>query len=292
MNVSLLCGWRRDPAEVQRVLARLPRPHFAAAASHLAGTGAGKTVLLSDAAKKVKGAHLPAQQQPRGTCVSRGWSRAVDYLECVQIAIGNKAAEYKSVSHAYVYGTCREIGHDLSNQDGAVGAWAAQAVHDYGVITNDDAHDKDAGYDDLAVEWGARGVPQPFKDLGKKHIVRTVSLVKTPEEARDALGNGYPLSVCSGQGFTMHRDSDGHCRPQGSWSHCMMWSAYRDDKRWFLVEQSWGQNTPDGPLGDLDIPDNAFWIDWDVAARMLAEEDSFALSSFDGFPAQTLTWLI
>ena len=74
----------------------------------------------------------------------------------------------------------------------------------------------------------------------------------------------------------------------------MMWSAWRDDRRQFLVEQPWGQNTPSGPLGDLDIPDNAFWIDWDTAQRMLGQQDSFALSGFQGFPGQPalLSWLI
>jgi hypothetical protein len=291
MNPLMQFGWVNDPAAVARVLATLPRPRFGAAAPHLLGTGVGKSVLLSDAARKVTGRHLPAQQQPRGTCVSRGWSRSVDYLQCVLIASGSPL-EYRSISHAAVYGMAREIGGDLSYQDGAVGAWAARAVSEWGTVTNDDAKDRDAGYDDLAVEWGARGVPQAVKELARKHLVRTVSLVTSAEQARDALCNGYPVSCCSDQGFTMARDQSGRCTPEGSWSHCMMWSGYRDDRRQFLVEQSWGQNVPSGPLGDLDIPDNAFWIDWGVADRMLRQQDSFALSGYDGFPAQRLDWLL
>lgn len=285
-------GWVDDQQAVQAVLATLPMPLFAAAAPHLAGSGEGKTVLLSDAVKKVLGHHMPAQKQPRGTCVSRGFSRGVDYLECVEIALG-QPEEFKFISHSYVYGRCREIGGWLSNQDGAVGAWAAKAVAE-GVITNEDCNDRDADYDDLAVQWGARGVPQQYKDLAlqRKNRVVTVSLVTTPEEARDGLCNGYPLPVCSNQGFTMTRDSNGHCRPQGSWSHCMVWTGYRDDRKQFLVEQSWGQNTPDGPTGDLDIPDNAFWIDWDVAAGMLRGRDSFLMSAFDGYPARKLDWYV
>lgn len=286
-------GWREDPFAVQAVLSTLSDPRFERAAANLTGTGEGKTVLLSDVAKKLLGKHLPAQQQPRGTCVSRGWSRAVDYLQCVQIAIGQRPQEFKFASHAYIYGCGAEVGGDQNYQDGLVGAWAAKAVTLFGVCTNEECADRDAGYDDLAVQWKAKGVPQKFKDLGKDNLVKTVSLVTTPDQARDAICNGYPISCCSGQGFTMTRDSNGKCSPQGSWSHCMMWSAYRDDRRQFLVEQSWGQNTPSGPTGDLDIPDNSFWIDWDVAARMLRGEDSFALSNFDGWPAQDiLHWLI
>ncbi len=285
-------GWHDRPAAVAAVLATLPFPRFEQAAIHLTGTGDGKTVLLSDAVKKVLGKHMPAQQQPRGTCVSRGWSRAVDYLECVEIALVGLPTRFEYISHAFIYGTGAEIGHDQNSQDGLVGAWAAKAVNTFGNCTNEECEDKDAGYDDLAVEWKAEGVPQKFKDLGKDNIVKTVTLVTTPEQARDMLCNGYPLSVCSWQGFSMKRDSEGHCRAEGSWAHCMMWSAYRDDKKQFLVEQSWGQNTPSGPLGTLDIPDNAFWIDWDVGAKMLRGEDSFALSAFQGFPARTIDWYV
>lgn len=285
-------GWRKDPAEVARIVATLPYPRFDIAAHNLKGTGTGKTVLLSDAVKKVTGKHMAAQDQPRGTCVSRGFSRGVDYVQCVEILQGQPEV-LKLVSHSFVYGICREIGGYLSYEDGAVGAWAAKAVNTVGNITNDDCGDKDAGYDDLAVEWGAKKVPQKWKDLAKQrnNIIQTVSLVDTPEAARDAICNGYPVPVCSGQGFSMTRDSNGRCAAQGSWAHCMVWTGYRDDRRQFLVEQSWGQNTPSGPLGDLDIPDNAFWIDWDVAARMLREQDSFALSQFLGYPAQLLDWV-
>jgi hypothetical protein len=56
--------------------------------------------------------------------------------------------------------------------------------------------------------------------------------------------------------------------------------------------QSWGPNTPDGPIGLGDHPACAFWIDAEVADGMLAQGDSWALSAFDGFPARRLDWLI
>lgn len=290
-DTKWLFGWRDEPAAVQAVLDTLPFPRFEMAAPHLEGTGEGKSAFLWEAAIKLTGQHLPAQQQPRGTCVSRGFSRAVDYVECVEIALLGEAEEYKAVSHSVVYGMAKEIGHDLSRQDGAVGAWAAKAVSQWGCCHNDEVGDRDAGYDDLAVEWGYRGVPQKFKDLAKDNLIGAVTLVTTPEQARDALCNGYPISCCSGQGFSMTRDSEGYCRAQGSWAHCMMWSAYDDNKRRFCVEQSWGQNTPSGPLY-LGQPDNSFWIDWDVAARMLRQQDSFALAKFSGWPARELDWNI
>lgn len=284
-------GWVEDQPAVEAVLATLPFPRCEMAAPHLEGSGEGKSAYLWEAAIRVTGAHLPAQQQPRGTCVSRGYSRAVDYVSCVEIALLGEAEEYKPVSHSFLYGCGGEIGNDQNFRDGLVGAWVAKAVATMGNCTNEECEDRDAGYDDLAVQWKAKGVPKKFKELGKDNLVGAVTLVTTPEQARDMICNGYPLSVCSDQGFTTTRDAEGRCRPQGTWNHCMMWSGYDDATKRFCIEQSWGQNNPSGPTV-LGQPDNSFWADWSVGARMLAQQDSFAVAQFAGWASRELRWLI
>ena len=76
-------------------------------------------------------------------------------------------------------------------------------------------------------------------------------------EAAAAIRNGYPVAVCSGQGFTMTRDRDGFCLPRGSWGHCMCFIGVAVGRRPGLCcLQSWGPNTPDGPIEALlTIPD-------------------------------------
>ena len=54
----------------------------------------------------------------------------------------------------------------------------------------------------MGARWGARGLPDKVIDEAEKHQIKTVSLVKTVDEARDALANGYGISVCSGYGFS------------------------------------------------------------------------------------------
>lgn len=283
--VNGMPGWVKDEDAVKAVLETLPYPIFGDAAAHLAGTGEDKTVLLYKSHITLFGKHLPANEQQIGSCVSHCYSRAVDYLSLIEILNGDRE-EFKSISHSAIYGMARELGGMLGGGDGLVGAYASKCVNTLGVTSNEFAQDSRTD-DRLARTWGSRGAPREIKEDAKKHLIKTVSLVATPEEARDAICNGYPIGVCSGQGFTMQRDSEGRCRPQGSWAHAMMWSGYDADKRRFCVEQSWGQNTPSGPTY-LDQPDNSFWIDWDVAARMLRERDSFSLGSLDGWPAQKL----
>lgn len=290
-------GWHDRPEEVEKVLATLPFPTFNEAASNLAGSGEDKSVFLWDAAIKLTGKHLPAQQQPRGTCVSRGFSRSVDYVQCVEIALGNEPEEFKSVSHAVIYGFGKEVGGEVGpqnnseNGDGLVGAWAAKAVNTLGNVSREDVNDPYAGSDKLAIEYAVKGVPAAIREKAKPHLIKTVTLLTSANQARDMLVNGYPVACCSQQGFSMTRDSEGRCKPQGSWSHCMMWSGYDANKKRFCVEQSWGQNTPSGPLY-LNQPDNSFWIDFDVAESMIRMRDTFAVSAFDGFPARSIDWVI
>jgi C1A family cysteine protease len=118
--------------------------------------------------------------------------------------------------------------------------------------------------------------------------VRTVSLCNSIEEARDALANGYGLSVCSNFGFSSRRDSEGFAKPRGSWSHAMAWIACDDASRrpGFLVQNSWGVWNS-GPKHH-DQPDGSFWIDYGVAARMIRQRGAWVLSNVDGFPPRKL----
>src|SRR5439155_4119142 len=129
-----------------------------------------------------------------------------------------------------------------------------------------------------ARDWGRRGLPDDLEPDARKHLVRTVSLVRTFDEARAAIAHGYPVAVCSDQGFTMERDRDGFCAPHGSWGHCMCFIGATGGRRSGLCcLQSWGPNVPGGPIGLGGHPDCAFWVEAEVADGMLRQGDSWAL---------------
>lgn len=278
-------GWVDDQAAVQATLARMPMPLFADAAPHLAGTGAGKNILLYLAWKEVLGGWFQYPAQQIGCCVSRGFSEGVDLLECVQIALGHKSEKFEPTSHEAVYGMARvDIGGGRLIGDGAVGAWASEAVTKIGTIPQ-----KMVGpYSDvLAKKWGRSGVPDEIKSHAGEHKVGASSLVTTTDQCDDALANGYPVPVCSNRGFTTTRDKDGFCYPRGVWPHCMLICGVRVDIPGYCIMQSWGMDNPTGPLA-LDQPPNSFWAPKDTVARMLAAQDSWTLSSFQGYPGQPL----
>ena len=125
----------------------------------------------------------------------------------------------------------------------------------------------------------------------KKHQVKTISLVTTIEEARDALANGYALSCCSQVGFTSMRDKNGISNRKGSWAHAMAWIACDDtrkvyDETLFLIQNSWGKwNSGPKVHGQ---PDGSFWVREKDARSILNARGSFVFSDVDGFPARQL----
>jgi hypothetical protein len=217
-----LHGWRRDPGEVARALAGLKRPHFATAAPHLARSGAGKTVLLYKAFKDVNGGrYIDYPAQAIGDCVSQSFGHGIDLLEAVQIGTGKAPQRFQQTATEAIYGMARVDVGGLrgSYEDGAVGAWAATAVNKLGTLGREAVGPYDG---DRAKDWGAHGVPAALAARAGAYKVHTTSLVTTFGELKDALANGYPVTVCSDQGFTEERDADGFCAPEGTWAHCML----------------------------------------------------------------------
>jgi len=286
-------GYVYDWREVERFVSSLRRPVFGAAAAPLRDTGKGKVVLLHKYLEAVVNGPFPIHRQTIGDCVSHGWGLAVDILKAVEIELRNEREIWNgetATEPIYAFSRVEVGGGRLGNSDGSIGAWAARAVSEYGTLVR-------AKYpiDDLrrysgskARAWGRRGagVPDSLEPVAREHPVRTVSLVTSYEDARDAIANGYPVPVCSMQGFTDRRDNEGFARPSGSWAHCMCFVSVDDKSRrpGLLCVNSWGPDSVSGPTRHGQ-PDGSFWVDADVADRMLRRDpDSYSLSGFEGYP--------
>jgi hypothetical protein len=298
-------GYRPDPEQTESALARMDKPLFAAAAPGLAGSWDRKTnVLLYLNVRRLNGGKdVPVKFQQRGTCVSMSGSNTVNYLQWSLVAAGG-SIEPTLTSHAYIYGCAKEVMNDLGpanrskDNDGLTGASAAEAVRKYGVVSNEEAGDNDRN-DRLAIQWAISGAPQAMKALGKKRLVRTTSLVKTFDEVADAAANGYPTQMCSGVGFEpvpAVRDRDGFLRRNQKWGHgmCIIGVVNVNGRIGAVCLNSWDDKWISGP-NPLDMPAGCFCIDEATVNEMLkninprsgrANYDSFAYSSFDGFPKQ------
>lgn len=224
-------GWVRDDDQVAALVAALPdgEKRFADTPAGRAALGPDDDVYLWDAARSVAGDVLPARDQGQvGSCVAFGTAAAVEHLLMIQIARdrrdGRRAGEFRELATEVVYGGSRvEVGGGRIRGDGSVGAWAARWVKEWGVVPRGThgRHDL-TRYDEARCrQYGARGVPDELEPLARESPVKAVSQVRTAAEAVQALRQGYPLIVCSDQGFDMARGSDGFAAPRGTWMHCV-----------------------------------------------------------------------
>ena len=227
------------------------------------------------------------------SCGCFGTASAIEHLLCVQAANGANE-DYRDLVQEVIYGGSRvEIGGGKIRGDGSIGAWAAKFVSQYGVVPRGThgTRNLSAYSESLCREFGRSGVPDDLEAIAKQHPVRSVALVRSWSECQAAIRNGYPIAVCSNQGFAMTRDRDGFCAPRGTWYHCMAIVGIRGGARpGAFVLNSWGANAHTGPLGLGDPSPAGFWADATVVDRMLRQGDSWAFSDAVGFPARKLNW--
>jgi hypothetical protein len=281
-----------DPEDLDKLLGELPHPLFGAAAYNLAETGKGKVALLFKNVQKFDPGFGPSERQTTGDCVSHSTRNCIDVTRSTEIIGGDREDFVARSATEAIYGSRGHGGQGMSCSG------AARFVHQKGGILLR----KDYGFVNLSkyngslgAGWGRRGVPSDVVTEGKKHQVKTISNIRTVEEARDAIANGYAISVCSGYGFSSRRDKHGIASQKGGWSHAMAWVAMDDSREihnetLFLVQNSWG--VWNGGPKRLDQPDGSFWIREKDARGMLSGGGAWVMSDVDGFPARKVDWTL
>lgn len=242
------------------------------------------------------GKHLPNTAQQIGDCVSWGAKNACDYLACKQIARDWRAHEFRPAFAPYIYGTSRvQIGKGRIHGDGSVGAWAAEAVRTFGVLAADfEGVPEYSGR--IASAWGKRGPPEEFIEHARQFAVKTVAPVRSAAEVRDAICNGYPVTIASDWGGKMKPEVvDGRLlnKRSGTWNHQMCIIGYDGEtgrEPYYYVLNSWGAAAHGTPPDDA--PPGGFWIREKDVEYIVRQGDSFAFSDFDGFPADELDFRI
>lgn len=227
-------------------------------------------------------------------CTSFGGKNALEYLQAFQIAMG-ATFDWKPVFPPYIYGCERVfIGDGGRGGDGGLGVWVANAVKKYGVLFSDtDGCPKYSG--SVARKWGSPpGPPKNFISVGQHYLVKTINIIKTVDEALNALLNGYPVTLASDVGFDMKQRSDGFMHYSTSWPHemCLIGGDAGDANvpENYCILNSWGD--AHGAIKDFRTGEN-----WPVGTlrvnrkdlqAILNDGDSWAFSDMDGFPAKIL----
>lgn len=279
-----------DEEDVKKLLGELPMPVFGAAAYDLYGSGEGKLSLPFKCLLEFDPGFGPAEKQTTGDCVSHSTRNAIDITRTVEIKKGDRES---FVARGATEGIYQSRGH---RQQGMTCSGASRYVHESGgILLRKDYGDVDLSTYDSALGARHRIPDSVYKTEAKKHQVKTISNVRTVEEARDALANGYALSVCSGYGFSSRRDSNGIAKRGSGWSHAMAWIACDDTRErlnetLFLVQNSWG--AWNGGPKVHGQPDGSFWIREKDARGMLSGGGAWVYSDVDGFPAREIKYTI
>lgn len=276
-----LCGWR-GVDDLQRSLAAGTRT-FSQAAGHLM-TAASPTdpVLLYKAWRDVLGKDPAYVGQAIGDCVSFGHAHANDLLQCIEAAAGDKSILFQETDTEFIYGESRKVAGILGRQDGSYGGAAVKAMTTVGMVSRAMLGSDGSYSGQRAKSWGLQGPPSAIEAKASAFKLGAYAQVTTWDELVAAIQNGYPTSICTASGFSMTRDQQGFCRQQGRWGHCMFIAGLRFDRPGALVVQSWGPDTPSGPLA-LDQPTFSFWSDQQAIVRILGEGDSWAISKTPAF---------
>jgi hypothetical protein len=288
-------GWIADPQAVNLVSAAQPFERWG-------DTPAGGVdvlpleVFLWKAWEKIRGVPFPSRNQGQvGSCVSFGTACAIEITTACEIAQGELEESRDLVQEIIYAGSRVEIGKGRFSSDGSIGAWAADYVKSYGVLSRGiyKTYDLTKYSETRCRAWGApkAGVPDDLEPEIRQFPVRGITLVKTWAEAKSALAQGHGIAVCSNQGFRLSRDKLGFATASGNWGHCMAIIGYQTvGREGGFIMNSWGPDSMTGPVGAGNPPVGGFWADSAVIGKMLAAGDSWAFSSVDGFPSKKTDW--
>ena len=270
--------------KAEKFLSSLPHPFFKDV-NTLFGDGKGKLSLPFKAVQKFWPTFGVDEAQTTGDCVSHSWRNVADMNRAYEIVYNGEKESF--VSHGATEGIYGSRG---SGGEGMYGHQGAEFLTKTGGVLLRKNYEEAAvdlsKYDSRkGTSWGRSGVPAKLLEVAKKNQFKTASLVTSVEEARDLIANGYTISVCSNYGFSNKRDQFGISEASGTWYHAMSIigcddTRERSNETLFLIQNSWGKWNS-GPLWNQ--PEGSFWIREKVMAAMLAQKQSYAISSFDGF---------
>lgn len=298
-------GWVRNPDAVRQTIREMNRGRtFEQLASGLISSfNTDVHRFYWESEQQVLGGVLPSWDQGQvGSCVGFGYGRAVQDVMLNEIADG-EPEQYpgSEVAPEIIYGGSRfEVGGGQLTGDGSIGAWAARWVKDWGVVPRGQYGTLDVRqYNETTCRHlGGVGIPTDVENLARLHPITQVAQLTTEQGLWSALGAGKGVPVCSLQGFTTYRDSDGYCSLSGSWAHCMVYRGrfvHPLRGRSVIEQNSWGNylegggNPPvqyvkeDGSVGTFVLPEGCFCVELSVAAQSLADQDTFVLAGLTGW---------
>lgn len=311
-------GWiepkdRSDEAKEMHEMCLSQMPKFAMAPQ--ATPPIGTKVMLTDAWKhplivKALGQAFTGFHQLTGSCVGAGGGNVLattSFLQAIKLGTETPIVPFWMLP----YGRSRLDAGMRGQGEGSLGSTFAQAVREDGVS---DANAEGApkfttsdGYtytESLESQWSdGSKAPDDLLSVSRQHLIKTTAALTTAAQVRDAILGGYAVtrafSGFTNPGQAVTKGSAGRQALLGNYNgrggHQESWQGYwnhPDLGELILEPNQWGLNVygadPGGaPLGSV-------WQTFDNVNRMMQSGDAevYAFSSFEGFPVQSLDWML
>lgn len=266
-------------------------------------------VLLTDTWKdqrvvSIFGKPFPGIHQLTGSCVGAGGGNVNFTLSAVEVIKNGDNENITFPMWLYTYGKSRQRGGLRGRGEGSFGSAYAEAAKLDGYISSSmdgvpSYTYKDDGIiysSDDEMDWSnGAAIPNKFVNEGKKHIVRSTAQLSNSEEVKEAILNGYPITIANdyyvGSGSVKGSgpnqvvvgklDSYGPHQTsiQGYYNHPTLGDI-------FLYVNQWGRGIyPTDPAGG---PVSSVWIMPKDVDYICKKGEIYAFSQYEGFPAQDI----
>ncbi len=255
------------------------------------------------------GYKFPRIHQLTGSCVGAGGGNASFSLISIEVLrLGDPELIFVPF-WLYPYGKSRQLAGMRGRGEGSMGSTFAQAVVKYGMpsatmagmpkFTNSDGL---VWSESLEYQWSdGAAAPDSVAQEGAKHLIKSAAQLNSVDDIVAAIRNYYPVTwACSryiGRPRVSGRtnptvvgtldSSGGHQTSlQGVWEHPELGLLIKNQNNWPASAY------PTDP--DESATECAAWQPADDLAKYLRSGDAecYALSQYDGYPAQSLDKLL
>jgi hypothetical protein len=246
----------------------------------------------------------PGTHQLTGSCVGAGGGNALATIIFADAVLRNEPEQIVIPFWLLPYGRSRFYLGDRSPGEGSQGSTFAKAVREDGTLdarmTGLPSFVNEDGLvwgEDTEYSWSDGDASQTMDLLpqSKKHLVKTTAECRSANDVREAIKNGYPVTIASTWGGQMQ------CRTQGdppvllndrsgTWNHQMSvhnWWNHPSLNEIFWIQNQWGDAHGSDPAGG---PLGGFWVAAEHIDWICNSGEVYAFSQWDGFPAQDIPW--